>query len=184
MAAGSSGSNSREIALSNIFCVMVLENRPPVWNAAPVVSAPFGASLIVNLLGYASDPENDVITFTSIGTPLPAGWSIVGTELRYSGGGAIATTNNIRLRATASGGSADSALFSITVYSLPPSWSAAPAPPSVVIGTASSYSLLPPRLGPRERSDHLHQHRDCIADRLVYQQHHQGARLQRRRHRG
>lgn len=122
---------------------MVLENRPPVWNAAPVVSAPFGASLIVNLLGYASDPENDVITFTSIGTPLPAGWSIVGTELRYSGGGAIATTNNIRLRATASGGSADSALFSITVYSLPPSWSAAPAPPSVVIGTASSYSLLP-----------------------------------------
>jgi hypothetical protein len=142
MAAGSNGSTSREVALSNIFCTMVLENRPPVWSTVPNLSAPFGASLQVNLLGYASDPEGDPMAFSSVGAALPTGWSIVGSELRYSGGGSIATTAGIRLRATASGGSTDSNVFSVSIVNLPPVWGGTPAP-LFQVGVSASYPLLP-----------------------------------------
>lgn len=128
--------------MSNIFCTMVLENRPPVWSTVPNLSAPFGASLQVNLLGYASDPEGDPIAFSSVGAALPIGWSIVGSELRYSGGGSIAAYPGIRLRATAAGGSADSNVFSVAIVNLPPVWGGTPAP-LFQVGVSASYSLLP-----------------------------------------
>ncbi len=92
-------------------------NQAPVWNGAPSPSFIQGTASSYSLVGLASDAESDPITFTSIGTALPSGVTINNSTkaLDYNGVGAVATATGIRLHATATGGTADSATFSITI---------------------------------------------------------------------
>ncbi len=94
-------------------------NSPPSWTGAPAPAFTIGGATSYPLTTLAVDPDSDPITFSSIGSALPPSVSInnLTKALDYDGGGAAGTTSGIRLRASATGGTADSALFAITLTS-------------------------------------------------------------------
>ncbi len=92
-------------------------NSPPSWTGTPAPTFVLGVGSAYSLSAFASDPDSDPISYSSIGTALPAGVSINNTTktLDYGGGGSAGSTAGVRLRATSTGGSADSATFPVVL---------------------------------------------------------------------
>jgi len=92
-------------------------NLPPGWNAVPAPIFTQGTASSFSLVGIASDPDGDPITYSVVAGTLPSGVTINNTTkaLDYNGVGAVATATGIRLRATSTGGNADSATFTVTI---------------------------------------------------------------------
>jgi len=92
-------------------------NLAPVWNAIPAPIFIQGTPSSFSLVGIASDPESDPITFSVVAGALPSGVTVNNSTkaLDYNGVGATTTASGIRLRATATGGASDSAAFSVQI---------------------------------------------------------------------
>jgi hypothetical protein len=92
-------------------------NLGPAWNATPAPIFVQGTASSFSLVGIASDPESDPITFSVIAGTLPTGVTLNNTTkaLDYNGVGAATTASGIRLRASSTGGTADSSIFSVQI---------------------------------------------------------------------
>lgn len=101
--------------------VLAIETPPapaPVWTGTPAPpSFSVGTPATYSIAGFVSGPQPAQYTLTNVGNALPAPLSINNTtkSLDYDGGGSAGTTTGIRLRATSSGGVADSADFVLLV---------------------------------------------------------------------
>ena len=87
----------------------------PSWTSVPAPAFTLGTAANYSLSAISSDPTSAPMSYTSVGAALPAGVTIVGTNLVSNGAGSAAVTTNLRLRVTSANGSADSALFSLTI---------------------------------------------------------------------
>jgi hypothetical protein len=101
------GGVSSDVSVAAAFTTGALEL--PVWKAVPAQDLTVGAAYSLELLGYASSPGGDTPAFAVVSGVLPAGLAIVGT--RITGTPTAVETQTPVIRATAAGGSADSAAF-------------------------------------------------------------------------
>lgn len=109
---------------------------PLVWAAIPSTLAnQEGTPVSINLRAFLSEPGSPVATLAIVGS-LPAGWSIVGDNLQFTGTGLGASS--IQVSATRLGFTATSNLF--TVESIP-SAAADNVPPTIVTGLVVSLGL-------------------------------------------
>lgn len=119
------------------FTTAALE--PPVWQSVPAQALTVGVVFDVDLAGYVSSPGGDTPSLSVVSGALPAGLSIVGA--RITGTPTTVETQTPVIRATAVGGTADSA--AITFESLNADTTAPDAPTNFA---ATPYSLTQVRL--------------------------------------
>lgn len=112
---------------------------PPVWQAVPAQALTVGVVFDVDLAGYVSSPGGDTPSLSLVSGALPAGLSIVG--VRITGTPTTVETQTPVIRATAVGGTADSA--AITFESLNADTTAPAAPTNF---SAAGYSSSQVRL--------------------------------------
>jgi hypothetical protein len=99
------------------YVVSRRDSPAPVWSAVPAPSFTQGVAASYSLSAICSISTGADITYSSVGTALPSGVTINNSSktLDYNGVGGATTASGVRLRATASGVSTDSALFSLTI---------------------------------------------------------------------
>ena len=111
----------------------------PEWSVVPAQALTVGGAYSLDLAGYASSPGGDTPSFSVVSGILPAGLSIVGT--RIVGTPTAVETQTPVIRATAAGGTADSA--AIVMESLNADVTAPDAPTNFA---ATGYSATQVRL--------------------------------------
>jgi len=131
------GGQSSAVSESVSFTTLGL--APPVWQVVPVQLLTVGVSFDLDLAVYASSPGGDTPSFSLVSGALPAGLSIVGT--RITGTPTTVETQTPVIRATAAGGTADSA--AVVFESLNADVTAPAAPTGF---TAAGYSASQVRL--------------------------------------
>ncbi len=129
-------------AFSGVVTVLA-SNSPPSWSGTPTTQFTLGSAATVSLSTFCTDPEGDPITYTSIGAALPTGVSIdnVNKRLVYNGAGTAGSTAGVQLRATSTGGTADSAQFTIAIVASTLAWDAIIPTQSLTVGTPYSLDL-------------------------------------------
>lgn len=103
--------------------IVIAGNRPPVWSGVPsTLSFQQGVSSTHNFGQYATDPDDDTITYSLPGSP-PAGFSIAASTgvLTISASAAAATTA-VTIRATDSSGLYSDTSCSIVVTGAVSKW--------------------------------------------------------------
>lgn len=134
---------------NNMEHVHRLQNVPiiyqvePIW-AQPIPSVTFQEGQVGSLdLEQFIDPSSTrPITYTSIGTALPTGVTLVGSELRADGTQTAGTTTGHQIRATNTAGQADSNTFQLEVLAIePPSAQGYGLAQAIGIGVGIPYTI-------------------------------------------
>ena len=135
--------NTEGFAVSLPFAISITLVAP-IWTTDPPI-LPVGEIGVAYSYDFAADLNTtDGVTVTQTGAgSLPPGLSLAGTVLSGTPTGTSNFYGNLQFTATNSGGSAESAVTSITINPAVPNWDAQPLPPLGEVNTPYEYDLTP-----------------------------------------